>query len=169
MTWKDIIIAILDVIFKTNPSPPPTPQPTPIPGDFAAQLLTLHNNYRANMGLQSLILNDKLASAAQKHTQWMYLNNTLDHNENGKNPGQRMQAEGYDWFTYGENIAMGYADPQAVFNGWITSPGHRANIENSRFRDVGFGNMGKYWTADFGSTLMSDTGVNMLAGGLWSE
>lgn len=169
MSLNDILKLIIEAIIKAiNPKPPtPTPQPTPPSSDFVTQLLTLHNNHRHTLGLGSLTLNQAITNAAQKHSDWMFQNKTLSHFANGKGPGDRISAEGYRWVAYGENIASGYATPQAVFQGWLNSSGHRANIENPRFKDVGFGIAGKYWTADFatkrGITAMS------LPGGLIGE
>ena len=57
---------------------------------------------------------------------------------------------------WGENIAYGYASPDAVMAGWLNSPGHRANIENASFRAIGIGvvrasNGTYYWTQNFGT------------------
>ncbi len=111
-----------------------------------------------------LNLNPLLNTAAQKHSNWMHENNTMNHFENGKGPGDRISAEGYIWRAYGENIAMGSQTPQGVFQLWLNSPGHRANIENPSFRDVGFGASGTFWTTDFAS--MFGVGFMGLPGGI---
>lgn len=49
----------------------------------------------------------------------------------------------------GENIAYGYTSSSSVFQGWLNSSGHRANIENPNYTHVGFGLTGKYWTVVF--------------------
>ena len=45
-------------------------------------------------------------------------------------PADRIQAQGYSYSTWGENIAAGYASPESVVDGWMNSEGHRANILN---------------------------------------
>lgn len=55
----------------------------------------------------------------------------------------------------GENIAYGYATPQAVMNAWMHSRGHRRNILNRKFRKIGLGlarttDGTPYWVQDFG-------------------
>lgn len=143
MSLNDVIKIIIEAIIKAL-------QPNPIPPtDVISQLLQLHNNYRQQMGLKPLVLNQALVNAAQKHTNWMKQNNTLSHFQNGKGPGDRISAEGYKWRAYGENIANGYPTAQAVFQGWLNSSGHKKNIVNSNFKDVGFGVSWKYWTTDF--------------------
>jgi hypothetical protein len=55
---------------------------------------------------------------------------------------------------WGENIAYGYSTPEAVMQGWLNSPGHRANIENGSYRSIGVGaavgsNGRVYWAQAF--------------------
>lgn len=76
----------------------------------------------------------------------------------GSTPGQRITQAGYNWFTYGENIAAGYATPADVVTGWMNSGGHRANIMEANFREIGtsyvYTSVGPYyrfWTQDFGA------------------
>ena len=63
---------------------------------------------------------------------------------------------------WGENIAYGYATADAVMQGWLNSPGHRANIENASFRAIGVGaassSAGRlYWTQEFGTSTGGST------------
>jgi len=51
----------------------------------------------------------------------------------------------------GENIASGYPTVRSVFNGWIDSPGHRANIMRPQFTRVGFARIGAFYVAEFSS------------------
>lgn len=132
-----------------KPTPVPVPQPPQPTGDFVNQLLVLHNNHRQSLGLQPLKLSNVLNQAAQNHSNWMSQKNNLSHDENGIDPGVRLTHLGYNWSAYGENIAMGYANASAVFAGWLKSSGHRHNIEDSMFTEVGFGLAGTYWTTDF--------------------
>lgn len=147
MSWADFIAWLISLFNK--PTPRPTPVPTPTPSNFTEQLLNLHNAHRKQIGVPALALNAILNSTAQKHSNWMFQNKNLDHNENGVSPGQRITAAGYKWRAYGENIAYGYTTPDAVFAGWMSSAGHKQNIESSLYKDAGFGFNGNYWTADF--------------------
>lgn len=58
---------------------------------------------------------------------------------------------GISYKAYGENIAQGYRTPQAVVTGWMNSSGHRANILNASFTQIGVGYVadGNYWTQMF--------------------
>jgi uncharacterized protein YkwD len=152
MSLTDIIKLIIETILKLLQKPVPTPTPTPEPTNIVAELLQLHNNYRQHNGLKPFALNQLLINTAQKHSNWMLQTKTLNHFEGSTGPGERISAEGYKWRAYGENIAEGYPTAQAVFNGWLNSSGHRANIVSPNFKDVGFGCSGKYWTTDFAAS-----------------
>ena len=66
-------------------------------------------------------------------------------------PFDMMKSFGIRYRTAGENIAMGYRTPQSVVDGWMNSEGHRANILNSSFTEIGVGYVasGNYWTQMF--------------------
>ena len=66
-------------------------------------------------------------------------------------PFQMIKSFGLSFRTVGENIAKGYATPQAVVNGWMNSSGHRANILNASYTQIGVGYVGQghYWTQMF--------------------
>ncbi|MES2764252.1 MAG: CAP domain-containing protein [Bacteroidota bacterium] len=99
-----------------------------------------------------LAFNEKLISAARKHSQWMKDNNTQSHTgANGTSPFQRMNNEGYTgWSNAGENVAA-YARSlwhgHAGFNvDWGTQNqidlGHRENIMNFKnftYTEIGVG------------------------------
>lgn len=150
------------------------PQPIPPDGkvdilELEQQLLDAHNNQRQKHGLQPLKSNNHLNIAAKNHTIWMAANHKLSHSGNGNSTaGERIKQAGYKWFSYGENIAMGYANVEAVMAGWMNSIGHKNNILGN-FTEVGFGvtnNAGKiYWTADFAKprTLSSNGLIGFLS------
>ncbi|GAA3062389.1 hypothetical protein GCM10020000_52100 [Streptomyces olivoverticillatus] len=70
-------------------------------------------------------------------------------------PGERITAAGYQWSTYGENIAYGQPDPTSVMDSWMHSDGHRKNILNCSFKEIGVGINnapgGPRWTQVFGA------------------
>ncbi|WP_231491934.1 CAP domain-containing protein [Pedobacter sp. Leaf170] len=95
--------------------------------------------------------NNLLASAALGHSKDMNTNNYFSHTSlDGRSAGNRITAAGYKWTTYGENIAAGQSNEQAVFDAWINSEGHCKNIMNANFRDMGVAKDGRYWTQEFG-------------------
>ena len=146
------------------PNPLPTPNPTPIPSPVPTPaMLLLVNNARAVARLcgatayaaaPPLTWNTKLESAALGHSEDMAKNNYFSHTApDGSTPASRVATVGYTWWTVGENIAAGYTNAQSVMSGWLTSPGHCANIMDPNFKEIGVasadgGSYGMYWTMD---------------------
>jgi uncharacterized protein YkwD len=56
------------------------------------------------------------------------------------------------WSYWGENIAMGFGSSASVFNAWMASPGHRANILKAAYTQMGIGRVsaGGWWCQQFG-------------------
>ncbi len=97
---------------------------------------------------QVLAPNALLETAATKHSLWMIATDTFSHTGvGGSSPGTRITAEGYTWSTYGENISMQWSTGALTIEGVIAgmhdglfrSAGHRANLMNASFREVGLG------------------------------
>jgi uncharacterized protein YkwD len=128
------------------------------PSSVEQEVLELVNLEREIENLNPLIWDDALGTAARSHSTDMAQLNYFSHTSlDGRTFNQRITAASYPYNTCGENIAAGYSSPQAVMNGWMNSPGHRANILNSAFCDLGVGyafgsasTYGHYWTQDFG-------------------
>ncbi len=96
--------------------------------------------------------NDKLAKAGYLHSVDMNAKNYFSHtSQDGRSPGDRITAQGFNWSAYGENIARGQSNEAAVMNSWLNSEGHCENIMNGRFKYVGVGMQNKYWTQVFGT------------------
>ena len=101
-----------------------------------------------------------MGAAALGHSDDMQQRNFFSHTgSNGSNPGDRLTSAGYNWRTYGENIAAGQSTVQSVVSGWMNSPGHCANIMNASFREIavacvkgtGGSTYGTYWTMVLGT------------------
>jgi len=100
--------------------------------------LLLHNRARKSRGIRPLCVHPALTKAARSHSAAMIRKDRLWHG----NVGRRLKRFGYDWRTYGENIAWGSGSrgsPEKIFRNWMKSRGHRSNILNRRFREVGVG------------------------------
>ncbi|GAA0683001.1 hypothetical protein GCM10010193_41000 [Kitasatospora atroaurantiaca] len=143
-----------------SPSASPTPTPSvsrsATPSTTAQQVLDLVNTERARAGCAAVRSNSKLQAAAQGHSDDMAARNFFDHtNPDGEGPQPRIEAQGYRWSTWGENIARGQRDATAVMTSWMNSPGHKANILNCAFTELGVGvhqgTGGPWWTQDFGT------------------
>jgi uncharacterized protein YkwD len=119
------------------------------------QVLDLVNRKRGQAGLSPLRLHSQLNAAAQAHSNDMARHNFLSHTgADGSSPFDRIRRYGYNYRRAGENIASGYSSAQDVMQGWLNSSGHRANILNPKFRDIGIGVASgnkRYWTQTFGS------------------
>lgn len=115
-----------------------------------AELLKLHNQERAKAKRGALRMSSQLNAAAQKYAEYLYKTHKFSHTAKGT-LSSRIRAEGYRFRAAGENIAKGYGSPSAVVKGWMRSSGHRGNILNRRYRDVGFGIAGNVWVVDFGA------------------
>jgi uncharacterized protein YkwD len=131
------------------------------PSAVEQQVVGLVNLERQIVNLHPLAWDEALGSSARAHSSDMAQRNYVSHTSpDGREFYERITAAGYSWNTCGENIAAGYTSAQAVMNGWMTSPGHKANILNSAFCDLGVGyafgstsTYGHYWTQDFGRRM----------------
>ncbi|MGW1863679.1 CAP domain-containing protein, partial [Streptomyces collinus] len=143
---------------RPTPGTAATPDATPTSSDAVDQVVALVNQQRATAGCGPVTEDPQLEKAAQGHSDDMAARNFFEHtNPDGADPGQRITAAGYRWSTYGENIAKGQQTPQSVMDSWMNSPGHRANILNCSFKNIGVGvhrgSGGPWWTQDFGAKL----------------
>jgi uncharacterized protein YkwD len=130
---------------------------------FDQRIVELVNEERAVVGLDPLAIDSQLDQAANLHNDEMVQADIMSHKLSGEaGLGDRISATGYEWSGAAENIAAGYATPEEVVEGWLNSPGHRANILNSEYTDIGIGyenapdeNAGEYdsyWTQVFGKS-----------------
>lgn len=103
--------------------------------------------------------NTALTNAASVHSQDMVNNSFFSHTgSDGSNAGQRITRQGYQWSTWGENIAAGQPSVTSVMDAWMKSAGHCTNIMNPYIQDVGVacvagpaGGYGTYWTMNLAS------------------
>lgn len=103
-------------------------------------LLTSTNTQRVNNGVQPLSLNSTLSQAAQAKANDMIARNYWSHNTpDGQQPWIFIDQSGYKYEAAGENLAYGFVTSGDAVTGWMNSPGHRANILNGNFVEVGFG------------------------------
>jgi uncharacterized protein YkwD len=139
----------------------PTPTPTPTlpggPSEFELEAWRLVNQQRAANGLPPLAWASELWCAAHAHSVDMATNNCFSHSGclDNSSPWQRITACSYQLAASGENIVAGYPSPASVVQTWMASSGHRANILNPSFRDLGVGyaynqnsTYWHYWTLD---------------------
>ena len=119
---------------------------------YEQEVIRLVNEIRAENGLKVLTYDWELAQVARYKSQDMKDNKYFSHTSPVYGtPFQMIKNFGISYRSAGENIAKGYATPQAVVNGWMNSSGHRANILNANYTHIGVGYVsgGNYWTQMF--------------------
>jgi uncharacterized protein YkwD len=111
--------------------------------DLAAvrkQIVAAVNAERRKAGLALVKANADLDEAAQKHAEDMLARNFFAHESpSGTTVRERARAAGYRWRTIGENIAEGQLSVREVMDTWMRSPGHRRNILDKSFKELGVG------------------------------
>ena len=103
------------------------------------RIVHFQNQARISSGLEPLCVDPILTEAARGHSADMIARNYFGHGM----VGARLTSYGYNWLTYGENIAGGYgayySSGDHAMQMWMASPGHHANIMNPNFQEVGVG------------------------------
>ena len=119
---------------------------------YENEVVRLVNERRAQYGLKPLTVNWELSRVARYKSEDMYNNRYFSHTSpTYGSPFDMMRAFGLSYRSAGENIAYGQRTPAAVVNAWMNSSGHRANILNSSYTQIGVGYCpnGYYWTQMF--------------------
>ncbi len=139
-------------ITPQTPKPSPAPSPaetTPLPLKITAEpatasltisgIITLTNVQRQNNGLSPLKENPLLSAAADFKSKDMFEKQYFKHvSPSGEGPAELAKNAGYEYIIIGENLALGnFENDQTLINGWMASPGHRANILNSKYSEIG--------------------------------
>ena len=97
------------------------------------------NKNRADAGLPALTENKMLDQSAEKKVDDMFKNQYFEHiSPSGKGVSDLAGEVQYEYIVIGENLALGnFKDDEALLTAWMNSPGHRANILNKRYTDIG--------------------------------
>ncbi|MFA5535795.1 MAG: CAP domain-containing protein [Bacillota bacterium] len=135
----------------------PKPEPVqPVTGSqFEQKVADLVNQERAKFGLSPLAHNGSLSQVARLKSEDMRDKKYFSHTSpTYGSPFDMMKQFGISYRTAGENIAAGQTTPEQVVKAWMDSPGHRANILNSQYTQIGVGyakggSYGHYWTQMF--------------------
>ena len=119
---------------------------------YENEVIRLVNEIRESNGLKPLTANWELSRIARYKSEDMSNNRYFSHTSpTYGTPFQMIKAFGLSYRSAGENIAYGYRTPAAVVDGWMNSSGHRANILNASYTQIGVGYCasGNYWTQMF--------------------
>ncbi|MCD7809428.1 MAG: CAP domain-containing protein [Erysipelotrichaceae bacterium] len=104
----------------------------------ASEIVSLTNKQRTNNGLSSLTVSAKLTQAAQLRAKEIY--QSFSHTRpNGSSCSTVFDEYSYSYSACGENIIYGYNSASSAVTAWMNSSGHRANILNENFTEIGVG------------------------------
>ncbi len=105
-----------------------------------SNIVRMTNEARREAGLPTLDINATLRGAAQAKADDMIVRQYFSHEgPNGESPWTWLNKSGYRYAVAGENLAIHYKTAEALEQGWLASPTHRANILDKRFTEVGVG------------------------------
>jgi len=131
----------------------------PTTTNVAGDVIRFTNDARVRNGLPMLGTNPKLNEAARVQAEQMARAQKLDHTIPGAAQPtleSRLQAATYIYSSAAENVAWNQTSPQAAVNSWMNSTGHRANILDKGFKEIGAAmarsSKGEpYWVEVFGT------------------
>jgi uncharacterized protein YkwD len=125
--------------------------------DWRDEILRLVNLERERAGLLPLIRKQTLEDQATQYACEMIYYGFVEHVNpfTGTSVTDRAEEFGYDWLALGENLAAGQPTPARAMADWMASEGHRDNILNPQFTELGVGvrtggEYGTYWVQEFG-------------------
>ena len=106
----------------------------------AGNIVALTNESRQEFSVSALTENQILDKAAQAKADDMLAKGYFAHNTpDGHTPWDFITAAGYSYLMAGENLAVNFTEAESVETAWMNSPGHKANILNKNFQDIGIG------------------------------
>ncbi|MDD5145945.1 MAG: CAP domain-containing protein [Candidatus Pacebacteria bacterium] len=122
-----------------------TPSPLRVENEAENSFLTQKgviqwtNDQRAKYGLPLLTENARLDVSAEAKVGDMFENQYFEHNSpSGLGVEDLAKSAGYDFIVIGENLAMGnFENDKTLVRAWMDSPGHRENILNPKFQEIG--------------------------------
>ena len=91
------------------------------------KLVTLVNNYRQSIGLNTLEVVNHISYKSQEHNIYMINNNVVNHDYFQQRANNLIDVLGAT--RVAENIAYNYQTPESAMSAWLNSPAHKANIE----------------------------------------
>ncbi|MDP3057201.1 MAG: CAP domain-containing protein [bacterium] len=122
-------------------APPPLRVFQEAPSSLLTQKGTIAetNNQRIENNLPALKENVKLNAAAKAKAQDMFARQYFEHvSPVDRGPADLAKSAGYDYLIIGENLALGnFENDKKLVEAWMASPGHRANILNNKYAEIG--------------------------------
>lgn len=140
-TRKEIPTVDIEGFKEKVSSPPPLIVEVRLPDSFLTHEGVLYwtNVQRVNSGLPALTESQELNSSALLKTQDMLFQQYFGHiSPQGQAVGDLAKEAGYEFIAIGENLALGdFEDDQILVEGWMASLGHRENILNPQYQEIG--------------------------------
>jgi Cysteine-rich secretory protein family len=110
-------------------------------------IVEMTNAFRADKKLATLKQSASLSAIARAYAKYLAKSGKFSHTADGKGAGDRITAGQYDWCQIGENLALnsdsrGFKSrdlAKKAVEGWINSPGHRANLVAEHMTEIGVG------------------------------
>jgi len=132
-TISKTIVKLPETVSETN-----TQHKVP-PGLDIDAIITATNKARQQNGLPPLVKNEKLNASAKNKVNDMIDHQYFEHTSpSGKSVSDLGTAVGYSYIVMGENLALGdFSNADELLKAWMASPGHRANILNTNYEDIG--------------------------------
>lgn len=134
-------------VLNTIPNPKPSNELLPVISNqvdtnvrlSVSGIVSLTNKERTKVGLTYLALDSELSKAAESKLQDMFQNQYFQHvSPSGESVSDVAQKAGYQYIVVGENLALGiFGGDDQVVAAWMASPGHKKNILDTRYRDIG--------------------------------
>ena len=119
---------------------------------YESEVIRLVNDIRSQNALKPLVTNWELSRVARYKSQDMVDKKYFSHTSpTYGSPFDMIRSFGLSYRAAGENIAYGQRTPKEVVDAWMNSSGHRANILNTSYTQIGVGyvSTGNYWTQMF--------------------
>lgn len=134
-------VVLKKIIEEKVSQPPPLKAKKDFPEAFLTKegVIKFTNAQREKYGLLPLKENEKLNLSAKIKVEDMFANQYFSHySPEGKGINDLAKEAGYEFILVGENLALGnFLDDETLVNGWMESPGHRENILNPRYQEIG--------------------------------
>ena len=147
--WVAIICSSMSSCMVAPRIDPPVAPPASVRDEVRA-FAELVNEYRQSKGCKPLTWVSAVAAVAQQHSQNMVHYGFFSHTDHeGQDPFERLGAAGILFRSAAENIAYGQRTAEQVLQSWLSSSGHRRNIEDCGFAQHGIGLVGTRWTHVF--------------------
>jgi len=102
-------------------------------------IILTNKNRKENGNLNDLKENQKLNLSAEKKLQDMFINQYFEHiSPKGLGVVDLSKSVSYEYILIGENLALGdFKNEEALLDAWMKSKGHRANILNKNYTEIG--------------------------------